>query len=75
MKLSTTREVINTLGGYQPVADLCQVSLDVAWKWAAASHFPPKTYVALKSALRERGSDAPDTLWRMVQPRSVESEG
>jgi len=66
MELSTTREVIEALGGFQAVADRFGVPYQRVWKWGDAERFPAKTYRALQDALRDGGYDAPDSLWKMM---------
>ncbi len=64
--LDTVSAVIDALGGTKAVMALTRS------KWASAisnwrrdNAFPPKTYAAIKAALKSRGLDAPDALWKM----------
>lgn len=70
MMLTSPRDVLDHLGGYQAVAQLFGVSVDRVEKWGVAKHLPAKTYVVLKRELRSRGVDASDTVWNMIAPPS-----
>lgn len=63
--LETTVDVINALGGPAKAAEITGRKYSAAWNWTKAEAFPANTYLSLKSALKERGKDAPDSLWRM----------
>jgi hypothetical protein len=65
--LTTTREVITVLGGTSAVASLTKRRYSAAFNWLGFDTFPPNTYIVIKSALHERGYDAPDSLWRMTE--------
>ena len=64
--LETAKEVFDTLGGLKAVAELTGHSYEAVSKWSEFKRFPPDTYVILTGALRERGKEAPPSLWRMI---------
>lgn len=66
--LLTTRDVIGSLGGIRAVADLTGRSYDAAEAWQRFETFPPDTYLVLLEALRSKGLEAPNSLWRMMEP-------
>lgn len=66
--LTDARAVVEKLGGIKAVAELTQRKYSAAANWTSFNKFPPDTYLVLKSALRTKGYEAPDSLWRMVQP-------
>lgn len=71
MILETSREVVKALGGPEAVSVLCGVDYRTASGWQSRfGAFPPRFFVAMKAALRERGLDAPDSLWKMVEKAS-----
>ena len=65
--LTTTKRVVRVLGGTNAVAALTRRQYSAAHNWLGFKSFPAKTYVVMKAALRERGYDAPDSLWGMDQ--------
>lgn len=69
-QLSTTREVMEELGGTSAVAKLTGRTYAAAFNWLDFKTFPANTYVALTAALAERGKTAPASLWGMVDPAS-----
>lgn len=67
-KFVTPHEVIEALGGRVKLAERMGVGRTAVCNWAVKG-FPPKTYVALKAALRdELKADAPDILWPTLVP-------
>lgn len=67
-QLSTTREVMDALGGTSAVAKLTGRTYSAAFNWLILKTFPANTYVALTDALAEKGKTAPASLWGMKQP-------
>jgi hypothetical protein len=66
MELTTTREVIQKLGGVRAVAELTRREYDTALKWNTQKSFPSNTYIVMTTALRDQGFSAPLSLWRMA---------
>jgi len=65
-QLHTVDEVISELGGFDAVRELTnRASASAVPMWKNRKRFPAKTYTVLKSALQQRGVDAPDELWGM----------
>lgn len=64
-ELTTTTEVIDALGGNQPVAELTNRGVQAVSNWRAWDHFPSNTYVVMLAALRALDKSAPDALWNM----------
>lgn len=74
-ELTTTSEVVKALGGLQKVAELTgRGRTNVVWNWTATTHFPPDTFLVMQAALERQGKSAPASLWRMIEPVSLEGE-
>jgi hypothetical protein len=72
--LETTKDVIGALGGVPQVRELTQAKSDsVVWNWSVSDRFPAKTYFVMSAALRQRGVEAPPTLWGMTVPAASEA--
>lgn len=71
MELTSTVEIIDVLGGVAAVAQLTNTTYKAAHNWKSFGHFPPRTYVTITDALRDRGISAPPSLWGMV-PNAAE---
>lgn len=65
--LGDISEVIRALGGPTAVGRIVGRSPQSVVNWRAAKTFPPDTYLAISSALKEKGYDAPPSLWRMLE--------
>ena len=66
--IQTIEEVIEKLGGTKAVAELTKrPSPSAVPNWIVRNSFPLNTYTILKAALRARGYDAPDELWKMPE--------
>lgn len=68
--LNSVPEVIDALGGMPAVADLTGRKSNVVWNWKDRKAFPANTYTVLKAALRAKGVDAPDALWKNMAEAS-----
>ena len=66
--LETTSDVIEALGGNQPVAALTASKLNAVSNWRTFPTFPSNTYVAMTGALHAIGKTAPPSLWSMRVP-------
>jgi hypothetical protein len=66
-ELTTTREIMDILGGDKSVGKLTGRTRKAANNWRAFNRFPPDTYVAIQCALKNLGHSAPAALWRMAQ--------
>lgn len=70
-ELSSAQEVIEALGGVAAVgrrfARESKEPYKAAYAWYQAGDFPPKLYVAMTAALREKRCSAPPKLWRMAE--------
>lgn len=67
-QLTTTREVMEALGGTSAVAKMTGRTYAAAFNWLDFKTFPTNTYLVLTEALREKGYTAPASLWGMVEP-------
>jgi ABC-type hemin transport system substrate-binding protein len=67
-ELTTTSEVIETLGGNPAVAELTGRNAKAVSAWRSFDAFPPDTFLVLTNALEQKGETAPVSLWRMVEP-------
>jgi hypothetical protein len=70
--LETTEQVIETLGGNGPVAELTLSKPNAVSNWRGFKTFPSNTFVAMTEALRARGKTAPASLWGMKMPAEPE---
>ena len=66
--LETTSDVIEALGGNQPVAELTASKPNAVSNWRTFPTFPSNTYVAMTGALHAIGKTAPPSLWSMRVP-------
>ena len=66
-KLVTTSEVIDKLGGVGAIAAITGRKYSAAHNWKSFETFPANTFLVLQQALRERGYEAPASLWGMVK--------
>lgn len=67
-ELTTTRDVLDALGGISAVAKLLGKRYTAVHNWAAYGAFPASTFVVLTAALKRAGYVASPTLWpRMDQ--------
>jgi hypothetical protein len=67
MTFHSTIEVIDALGGTQPVADLTGRTYNAAFNWRSAGKFPCNTYLKMQAALAAHGHNAPASLWGMAE--------
>ncbi len=70
--LETTEQVIETLGGNGPVAELTLSKPNAVSNWRGFKTFPSNTFVAMTDALRAQGKTAPASLWGMKMPSEPE---
>ncbi len=70
--LETTEQVIESLGGNGPVAELTLSKPNAVSNWRSFKTFPSNTFVAMTDALRARGKTAPASLWGMKLPAEPE---
>lgn len=73
IRLHTTAEVMNVLGGNGPVARLTSSTPKAVSNWRGFETFPANTYVAMTGALKAQGYEAPDSLWGMKMPEEAAS--
>lgn len=66
-KLHSTAAVMDKLGGTAAVASLTGRKYGAAHNWKSFETFPSNTYLVMQQALRERGFEAPASLWGMVE--------
>ena len=67
MSLSTTREVIDALGGNRAVAEITGCTPKAVSNWRKQTRFPAHTYIAISEALRRGGLTVAPKLWPMSQ--------
>ncbi len=65
--LSTASEIIDALDGPTATGRLVGRSAQSAVNWRAANRLPADTYLILQTELRERGFEAPASLWNMLE--------
>ena len=65
-ELKTAAAVFEELDGISGVAKLTGAKYTAAANWKQFGCFPPRTYVALQTALAEKGKSAPAKLWSMT---------
>lgn len=70
--LETTKEVVKAVGGPAKAAEITGRNYSAAWNWTKRGYFPPNTFLSLSAALREKGKQAPASLWRMDEPEAAQ---
>lgn len=65
--LTSAPEIIETLGGIRAVSQLTGCTTGAIWNWKDRNVLPSKTYAVMKAALKDKGADAPASLWNMVE--------
>jgi hypothetical protein len=71
--LTTTKEVMEALGGIAAVAVLTGSDYKAAENWRRFETFPSKHFLVMSTALERTGFAAPPTLWGMTTPAQVAS--
>mgnify|MGYP001614088726 CR=1 FL=1 len=66
MKLTSTSDVIDALGGIGAVAQMTGRKYGAAAQWPHFTSFPSNTYLVLTEALKAKGLTAPAALWGMT---------
>lgn len=69
--LTSTKQVIDELGGISAVAELTGRKYGAAAQWPHFATFPSNTYLVMTGALAARGLSAPASLWGMTTPERV----
>lgn len=70
--LTTMRQVIRALGGYEGVQKLTGIRYRSAIaNWLVDRQFPAKFYKVMQDGLRERGYSAPHRLWGQLGRHGV----
>ena len=70
-KLSTAAEVIDALGGTVATSRLAGRKAQHVTNWRAAGKLPANTFLVLSAALKERGKEAPPSLWGITEPEAA----
>lgn len=66
-RLSTTREVVDVLGGIAAVCKLTGAHPKSAYHWTGtAAMFPARTHYLMQKLLKQRGCVAPARLWNQI---------
>ncbi|RWL14856.1 MAG: hypothetical protein EOR57_31415 [Mesorhizobium sp.] len=66
--LTTPKEVIDELGGYNEVAAMVGLKYTAVFEWGRdGKRIPPKFYKLMTDELRQRGKQAPPSVWGMVE--------
>ena len=65
---STVAEVIDVIGSLR-LQDITGKRSNNVSNWRAAGRFPPETFVAIQDELKAIGCRAPNSLWRMIEPK------
>lgn len=66
--LTTTKDVVDELGGYHAVAELTGSTVKAAENWRRFDTFPSKHFLVMSAALEKRKCQAPTSLWGMTEP-------
>ena len=69
--LTTTKSVVDELGGYHAVAELTGSAVKAAENWRRFDTFPSKHFLVMSAALEKRNCAAPASLWGMTEPEKV----
>lgn len=72
--LTSTRAVVEALGGVPVVAREFGVVENAVWNWISDDIFPARTYVAMHEMLSEVPGAAPDRLWKMAKRVTHQTE-
>lgn len=72
-KLTTTKQVIDALGGFHAVAELTGSNPKAAENWKRFDTFPSKHFLVMSAALERQGKSAPASLWGMTETERVAS--
>jgi hypothetical protein len=65
--LTSTKAVVDELGGYHAVAELTGSSSKAAENWRRFSTFPSKHFLVMSRALEKHNCRAPASLWGMTE--------
>lgn len=65
-RLTKTSDVVEALGGDEVVAKLLNATPRSVRHWRSSNEFPPKTYLAITTALARGGKSVSDALWPFV---------
>lgn len=63
MILTTTREIIDVLGGTKAVVEMTGVGNTSVSNWRVSGKFPAKFHLLMTSALDRKHYEAPASLW------------
>lgn len=63
--IETVTDIIDALGGNEPVALLTSTTSKAVSNWRGFNKFPANTFIVIKSELMRIGASAPDHLWSM----------
>lgn len=72
-ELTSTKQVVDELGGLSAVAALTGSKYKTVWMWQSSGAFPAKTFLVLTAELRKRGKSAPASLWGMTTQEQAAS--
>jgi ATP phosphoribosyltransferase regulatory subunit len=59
----TASDLIDALGGTAAVADIADVGMSAVSNWRKFDRLPPRLYLRIAAAARERGIEAPEHLF------------
>lgn len=66
--LTTPKEVIDELGGYNEVAAMVGLKYTAVFEWGRdGKRIPPKFYKLMTDELHQRGKQAPPSVWGMFE--------
>lgn len=68
--VSRVREVINELGGTDAVMALTGRGRQAVSNWRSRERLPKELYLIMCGALKDRGCEAPSSLWGIPQPEA-----
>lgn len=72
--LTTTADVIEALGGIEAVAKSTGRTYTAVSNWRVWNRFPPRTFLLLSDALREKGLTVSVLLWGFDEPHSIKRD-
>ena len=75
MQITSVGEIIEELGGYRRVSQMCGSTPHAALMWRARGSLPRRTFIVLTHALAMKGHSAPPRLWRMDSLPARRSNG
>lgn len=70
--LTTPKEVISALDGYEAVATMVGLGYTAVFEWGRdGKRIPPRFFKLMSDELERRGKSASPSVWGMVEPETA----